>query len=271
MPAHCATTPCEEDFRFMDLPPELRNWVYQYALLERRIQRLRCFTTPALSRVCRQLRNETLPIFFYLNTFVAEVKSTFIGYAGYDYDGRHPQYVERCSRNYQTTGVVSIASDVNPLRLERHAVRARFLNIDFCLMHPNEDVYGNPKYEQAVLSLRYRQAEPTVHVQPNMWRGHEKDHFELHRVLEEAKAVLKAIIATTRHEGLTFEQVQDTAMAFRADYICYKRNAGGRTTRKASEQTFTANSMGTTTGCVPFGLYCATSKGVYFEVKGQPT
>ena len=60
-------------FRFMDLPPELRHVVYDYVLvaslpLSRPDQ-------PPITRTCRTIREESIPLFYRLNRFVITVNS----------------------------------------------------------------------------------------------------------------------------------------------------------------------------------------------------
>ena len=60
--------------RFLDLAPELRNRIYEFAIedLNPTKQSRVSPATPAISRVNRQLRNETLP-FFFRNTCITIV------------------------------------------------------------------------------------------------------------------------------------------------------------------------------------------------------
>ena len=69
------------DNLFFKLPPELRNRIYEFALLQRTPIVIICQQAcgqhsrrhamqPALSRTCRLLRKETLPIFYGQHTFL---------------------------------------------------------------------------------------------------------------------------------------------------------------------------------------------------------
>lgn len=69
----------------MDLPPELRNWIYSavlvrpYPLLLRaessaHTYRNRTSTQPSLTRVNRQIRKESLSIFYDYNTFIISLR-----------------------------------------------------------------------------------------------------------------------------------------------------------------------------------------------------
>lgn len=65
--------------RFLDLPPELRNRIYEFVLLPGRIMvSRRGSASPgsdsrsprAIIQVCRQVRKESLPMYLHNNTFV---------------------------------------------------------------------------------------------------------------------------------------------------------------------------------------------------------
>jgi hypothetical protein len=59
---------------FVDLPAELRNKIYRKALVVEGVQSLK--RVPAICRVSKQLRNETLPVYFGLNTFEITIYGT---------------------------------------------------------------------------------------------------------------------------------------------------------------------------------------------------
>ncbi|TKA25879.1 hypothetical protein B0A50_05634 [Salinomyces thailandicus] len=58
--------------RFLDLPPELRNRIYHFALAPDPSTALVRPAPPALSATSRQVRQETLPIFYGDNCFVLQ-------------------------------------------------------------------------------------------------------------------------------------------------------------------------------------------------------
>lgn len=73
--------------RLLDLPPELRDLIYEYIVLKPKntitmLPNFNCFASevsaaqPALIRVNKQLRSEALPMFYNGNVFLAEVSDT---------------------------------------------------------------------------------------------------------------------------------------------------------------------------------------------------
>jgi len=57
----------------LDLPPELRNTVYELTLVsETPIKPLEDRQQPAISNLCRQIRAESLPVYYSVNSFVLE-------------------------------------------------------------------------------------------------------------------------------------------------------------------------------------------------------
>jgi hypothetical protein len=66
-------------FRFRDLPPEMRNHIIAFAVLEPEPIELYNVSPPAITAVSRQLRVESLTVFFWENTFLVRVYSD-VGY-----------------------------------------------------------------------------------------------------------------------------------------------------------------------------------------------
>jgi hypothetical protein len=66
-------------FRFRDLPAEMRNRIIAFAVLEPEPIELYNVSPPAITAVSRQLRVESLAVFFWENTFLVRVYSD-VGY-----------------------------------------------------------------------------------------------------------------------------------------------------------------------------------------------
>ncbi|KAK4498059.1 hypothetical protein PRZ48_010715 [Zasmidium cellare] len=202
-------------FPFLDLPAEIRNKIYRYILPRLSIQRLRCFTTPALSRVCQQLRHETLAVFFYLNTFVAEVKSSFSGCSNPASGMGKPCYIESNGSLFQWLGRLGIAEDVNPLSWVYYANTAFFRNIDIVLLNPNDSSAGEAKHEPAVLSFR---SGPLVRISFHV--GVDKgcsilECYYIRELLKRAQKVMLRHSRKTGPQGLSFQSLQAVAAVFR--------------------------------------------------------
>lgn len=73
----------EQDSKLMSLPPEIRKIIFEHALVQPGNLRQKNFATgrlvpreaaePALTRTCRQIRSEAIPIFYQANTFIFHV------------------------------------------------------------------------------------------------------------------------------------------------------------------------------------------------------
>ena len=121
-------------FRLLDLPAEVRVCIYEYALQDPFVLRLRSFATPALSRTSRQLRQECLPVWFAINTFVAEVKSTFLGISVCASHGPKAEYITEKDKRFKRLGSLDLDPIVNRLLATCPPSMVRLKNIDFCMM-----------------------------------------------------------------------------------------------------------------------------------------
>ncbi|KAF2169249.1 hypothetical protein M409DRAFT_52515 [Zasmidium cellare ATCC 36951] len=71
-----APSTTQAPFRLLNLPPELRERVYAYAL-DHPSQRAADIRYSALTRVSRQVRGEALPVFFAESNFIIDVGTNF--------------------------------------------------------------------------------------------------------------------------------------------------------------------------------------------------
>ncbi|KXT08398.1 hypothetical protein AC579_7310 [Pseudocercospora musae] len=99
-----------KSFCFIDLPAELRNRVYAFAFQnEKRFgeqRSLALLATPAVTRVSKQIRQETLPLFFATTSFRLDVASYLAPNPG----GRTGHYTSRA--RYQNSGKLHIKQEV---------------------------------------------------------------------------------------------------------------------------------------------------------------
>ncbi|KAF2169248.1 hypothetical protein M409DRAFT_20472 [Zasmidium cellare ATCC 36951] len=95
----------EPPFRLLDLPPEVRNRVYSYALVTPLARDLSYFTLPPLSLTSRQIRHETLPILF--------VESPFRLIIGSNIDHQHLTFFHEEQRSHRSSGIAGIKRTVS--------------------------------------------------------------------------------------------------------------------------------------------------------------
>lgn len=160
------TVPAAKTFPFLDLPPEVRVCIYEYALREPFVQRLRNFVTPALARASSQLRQESLPVWFAINTFVAEVKSTFLGISFCSSHGTRAEYISEKDTRYRRLGNLDLTSVVTGLLATRCPRMIRLKNVDFCMMSAVEkrDRTGSDRFAMLSVSYDVSHRSRTIHV-----------------------------------------------------------------------------------------------------------
>lgn len=89
------------EFRLLDLPPEIRNRVYSFAVSSQEpLSLAKVKLAPEMS-LSRQLRSETLPILFATNTFTSTIRSNWCVYNAHFHGTEHV--------NYKKTGSVELS------------------------------------------------------------------------------------------------------------------------------------------------------------------
>ncbi|EME82665.1 uncharacterized protein MYCFIDRAFT_196169 [Pseudocercospora fijiensis CIRAD86] len=119
-----------KSFRFLDLPPELRNRVYAFAFQNMKNfgkrQNLALVALPTITRVSRQIRQETLPLFFATTHFRLVVASDFNN--RFDPDAEYKSTIE-----IQNAGTTHIKQKVKKtLRLAGNKALIRNINLVVC-------------------------------------------------------------------------------------------------------------------------------------------
>ncbi|KAK3617716.1 hypothetical protein LTR56_025093 [Elasticomyces elasticus] len=72
LPAEIPDLPCQTSSRLLDLPPELRNAIYEYVLVLEQpiiITKTSKWTQLGLLRVCKQIRHEAASLYYNANKF----------------------------------------------------------------------------------------------------------------------------------------------------------------------------------------------------------
>lgn len=107
--------------RFLDLPAELRNKIYSYAVLINKPIHLAAAFAPPITRVSKQLRAEALPVFFAENSFTVEVTSNITtGTHIRGYNPSAPQTLMRDTTYYPQEVLLWVGSAERSGRLVIH-------------------------------------------------------------------------------------------------------------------------------------------------------
>ncbi|KAI5364238.1 hypothetical protein Slin14017_G062020 [Septoria linicola] len=221
--AQLPRTRCEElrtletitPFRFLDLPAEVRVCIYEYAVRDTFVHRIRNFATPALARTSQQLRAESLPVWFAINTFVAEVKSNFLGISACATHGNKAEYIAEQDTRYRRLGKLDLSAVVAGLLATCPPSTIKLKNIDFCCLSAGSrrDRLRSDRF--AMLSVRDgRPVRITTHV-----GGGTSDEYTKHvlRMFDHGQKYLQQLVAKPEYQGLYMLQVKDIAAAFRAE------------------------------------------------------
>lgn len=203
-------------FRFLDLPSEVRNEVYEYFIRKDSILRLRCFKLPAICRTSRQLRQESLPLFFARNHFVVEVRTNFEGVSICPSHGSHVRYIDVNDKpKCQALGRLDLSSVVQRMLAICDSRTIRIRHIDFCMVAADPRVRREQDYRFAILSIRHqRSAQVSAVIKEG--RNHEYTE-QLRRVLDQGRQLLEMIIDDGPYSGLSMRQLRELASTFVLD------------------------------------------------------
>ncbi|KAF7197818.1 hypothetical protein HII31_00907 [Pseudocercospora fuligena] len=123
-------------FRFMDLPAELRNRIYAFTFQNEKNfgeqRSLALLATPAITRVSKQIRQETLPLFFATTSFRLDVCSYFT-----------PNHDVRLRWPYTSAAQISNSGTLHIKQEVKKAIRyagdkALIRNIEFYVCHARD-------------------------------------------------------------------------------------------------------------------------------------
>jgi len=213
-------------FRFMKLPPELRNSIYSYAVQSEGACSLATFQDPAITAVPRQIRNESLPVFFADSVFKTIVDANPPERASVR-NNRHRR-LEVCQHR-AWSGTMGIKRNVMR-HIRESGGRATFRHVDFVVCnaaHVRDRRHMKRPREDAVrmkvcrLSLSYVERKLYVAVSGRKvpgWRRYSPKNYEIADVdaaVEDVVAIARQIVERDDSIGFTVQDVQRTAKGFR--------------------------------------------------------
>ena len=191
----------------MDLPAEIRNNIYRIAAKADTPLRLRHMAPPAICCVSKQLRLESLPIFFDVNTFVVTVRAP--------YSRSMRGFIAPEDRRYKRTGTLQLCR--RDLKLIRACGKStvRIKNQDIAVLSRYGSYTKKRCPQDGVVSLRmpHFSRKPTV---SSLARNRYGDELEdLLHIIAPAKAFLDAKIAERGFSGLCLRDLKRLAKTLR--------------------------------------------------------
>ncbi|KAK5168799.1 uncharacterized protein LTR77_006108 [Saxophila tyrrhenica] len=130
-----------EPFRFMDLPPELRNRIYGFATHNEVPLRLRALKPPAITRVSRQVRSESIPVYFDVNTFVVQTTAPYTGWILYQGRASRGTFLRQTTKRWERTGLLRLPQKIHGFFRDAGLIAAKIKNLEFrlqALQRPEE-------------------------------------------------------------------------------------------------------------------------------------
>jgi hypothetical protein len=204
--AHGMTTRSRaRNFRFLDLPPEIRAIIYAEACAEpSEPLDLSNFKLPLQLSVSSMLRSEALPVFFSTTTFTAKFRSNWCVRAEHIHG---PEYIR-----YMESGKLDLSPYLRntPVALPKEAVR--FHNINFsvqCACCVQERVIGS-------LELRVVDRKPFV-VNSSSISSNSETKKVWTRMVEGVESQAKQIGARHLFNGFTIDDLVELAVCFRLE------------------------------------------------------
>ncbi|KAK5115155.1 hypothetical protein LTR85_009913 [Meristemomyces frigidus] len=215
-------------FRFVDLPAEIRNNIYRIVVRGSGALRIRNFNPPAITRASKQLRAESLPVFFDVNTFVAEIKTkwtltldryapgtlSLLPWIGVFFLSAH--------KRYKQVGTLKLRQETISYFKRAGAGTARIKNLDVCVLEAVEAYPNGFRYLDVIISMRSEEGRPgsatvSVYISEQNARYTEEVMKDLRHITTTVKAVLETAIAKPDFNGLSVAELKRVANAFRVE------------------------------------------------------
>ncbi|KAK5121301.1 hypothetical protein LTR85_005467 [Meristemomyces frigidus] len=208
--------PAASAFRFLDLPAEIRNRIYFYAVLGPNsvtIYNLANFDEPALTAVSHQVYNEVLPVMFAECNFEISVGSDLLQRGKARRAGRAaPRRRKGVQSKAGTLGVKR--SIMRFIRESKAAAVFRHIKFD---IYAVQDVQRH--YRMSTLSLDYASQELKSSVSSRMifaqYGQYDFNVVDMNAAAADASAVARALAERTGFIGFGIKDLDKIAKGFR--------------------------------------------------------
>ncbi|KAK4503700.1 hypothetical protein PRZ48_004615 [Zasmidium cellare] len=214
-------------FRFLDLPPELRNRVYSYAVFLQS-RDIGYFRIPPVAQVSKQTRKESLPILFAENNFCCRVGCEWVPYF------KRAPYGFPIVAKTSSAGVISMSRSMERLFIAIGDEAALFRDVTLdvfdadCteLVRLNQVHRKRFEFERAVARLRLRAGqqgplevsveELQQHPRQNRRRtGPVVEGRDVDKAVERAVQVGRDLAARDGFKGFSLGDLKAVALALR--------------------------------------------------------
>lgn len=211
----------KQPFRFSDLPPELRNRIMGFATSKPEPLRLRELEPPAITRVSRQIRHESIPVFFDANDFIAELAAPYSFYGGYNWalgGYTRGRFLPETDSRWKQTCRLQIPQDIHTFFRDAGKLAARMKNLEYRIYSVRTvHARNSPNHYGFMLRLTLG-TQPTVRFEGrDSIANSAQQHFDedCEYLTEEAVKLMRSYTAKAGYCGMSIAEIRKVAQSFR--------------------------------------------------------
>ena len=188
-------------FRLSDLPPEIRNHIYSYTTSDDNPKSLSGFRLPPLLSVSKEVRSESLHMFFATNSFKATLRSSWCV--------RNKHFHGPGYKRHDKAGIVELSLLLHDADVGLPKDAIRFRHIEFCI----KCVCCIQPLDIGYLTLSVEDRKPVVKGSAKTIQPETKNSLNL--MFAETEVVAKRIGARQLFNGFTIDDIVELASCFK--------------------------------------------------------